>query len=325
MTDTKLPAADQPVRKPHLALMGEFSAGKSSLTNLLLGRSPLPVQVTATRLPPVWISHGEDRAEVTTPDGGSYEIALDQLNDVSVSEAELIRVWLPSETLELCDLIDMPGISDPNMPSDLWQRVLPDVDSVIWCTPATQAWRQSETAFWNVMQTKMRAPSTLLITHADKLLSARDKTRVMRRVTREVGAGFGAVFALSLTEALAAGEDPDAWQASGADRFVEHLIELLLNWEDHCTAHDARSDTDRQTRDTSPAPNAQHMPEQDQAEPNLAKPEAVSSERTDPPAETSRILPRRVRPVAASRGSRPNPPSSAQGASEPADILEQNA
>ena len=46
------------LRKPRIALMGEFSAGKSTLANMLVGAQHLPVQVTATQLPPVWISQG---------------------------------------------------------------------------------------------------------------------------------------------------------------------------------------------------------------------------------------------------------------------------
>ena len=106
-------------RKPRIALMGEFSAGKSSLTNLLLGGRPLPVQVTATRLTPVWISHGEEHAEMIDHQGNCETLPVDALRDVSVKDAQLIRVQLPAETLELCDLIDMPGISDPNMPGDV--------------------------------------------------------------------------------------------------------------------------------------------------------------------------------------------------------------
>ena len=53
--------AEQPAgqRRPRVCLMGEFSAGKSTLSNLLLGAEALPVNVTATQLPPVWISEGD--------------------------------------------------------------------------------------------------------------------------------------------------------------------------------------------------------------------------------------------------------------------------
>jgi len=36
-------------RRPRIALMGEFSAGKSTLSNLLLGARPLPEKVTHFR------------------------------------------------------------------------------------------------------------------------------------------------------------------------------------------------------------------------------------------------------------------------------------
>ena len=45
--------------KPVIAIMGEFSVGKSTLSNLLIGSNPLPVKVTATQLPPIWLSYGE--------------------------------------------------------------------------------------------------------------------------------------------------------------------------------------------------------------------------------------------------------------------------
>ena len=64
MTDTDLtgPGASQAGQKPRVVLMGEFSAGKSTLSNILLEGAPLPMRVTATRLPPVHISYGAPSA-----------------------------------------------------------------------------------------------------------------------------------------------------------------------------------------------------------------------------------------------------------------------
>ena len=294
--------------KPRIALMGEFSAGKSTLTNLLLGSRPLPVRVTATRLPPVWISYGAERAEVVAPDGCTAEIALDALDSVPLEQARRINLFLPCEALELCDLIDMPGISDPNMPADVWQAVLPEVDSVIWCTPATQAWRQSEAAFWSILAPELRAPGVLLVTHFDKLTSERDGARVLRRVTREAGEAFGAVFPIALPLALSAGEDMDAWKTSGADQFVEHLIDLLLHWEDRSRPRAVASDPD------APADAPQGLAELSPA-PNLVRKrlhtiECASSEipaGASPQSDdaTLRVQPRRVRPVPQAKSPRP--------------------
>jgi len=216
-------------RKPRLALMGEFSAGKSTLSNMLLGGAPLPVRITATRLPPIWISHGADRAVAVGHDGAERALDIAELDEVSLADTRVIRLQTEADTLEICDLIDMPGISDPNMSSDVWMSMIREVDSVVWCTHATQAWRQSEAAVWEQIAGGTNGRNLLLITQMDKLRNARDRSRVLKRVKKEAGDLFEAIYPVSLTEALAAEEDAGLWDASGAAAFVEHLVDLLLN------------------------------------------------------------------------------------------------
>ena len=217
---------DKP-RKPRIALMGEFSAGKSTLSNLLMGVRPLPEKVTATRLSPVWITHGTDAPCRVDVDGSVEPISIDALESVPVEETRFIQLRIDADILEVCDLIDFPGISDPNMSSEVWERMLPEVDAVIWCTHATQAWRQSEAAVWENMPELVRENSILLITRFDKLTTDRDRSRVLKRVSRETNGQFGGTFPVSLLQAIQAGEDYDLWDASGAGPFTEHLIDLI--------------------------------------------------------------------------------------------------
>ncbi|MEX0285262.1 MAG: dynamin family protein [Paracoccaceae bacterium] len=216
-------------RKPRLALMGEFSAGKSTLTNLLLGSAPLPTRVTATRLPPVWLSHGEGTAQRVDAQGQVHDIKPGELGGISPDSTRLVRLGVASEMLELCDLIDLPGISDPNMPAELWQSLMDETDQVIWCTHATQAWRQSEAAAWDNVRDRAKGPNVLLITQIDKLTTERDRNRVMARVKAETEGLFDAYFAISLTQALSAGDDVEQWEQSGAHAFTNFLIDALLS------------------------------------------------------------------------------------------------
>lgn len=211
-------------RKPRIALMGEFSAGKSTLSNLLLGIRPLPERVTATRLSPVWMAQGTDAPYRVDTDGGFELISLAELESIPVEETRVIRLFFETDILEVCDLIDFPGISDPNMSSDVVERMLEEVDAVLWCTHATQAWRQSESAMWERFPQAVKARSSLLITRFDKLTSEKDKSRVLKRVKKETEGLFGGTFPISLTQALAAGEDEAKWEKSGAGAFTEHLI-----------------------------------------------------------------------------------------------------
>lgn len=211
---------------PRVALMGEFSAGKSTLSNLLLGKSALPVNVTATQLPPVWMSYGDDAPFRVGLDGEEAEIDP-ALSDIVVEDTNHLRIFHKSKVLKICDLIDMPGISDPNMAASVWQRVIHNADIVIWCSHATQAWRQSEAAVWATMPPALYDKSILLLTRMDRILSDRDRERVIKRVERETKGLFREVLPVSLIKALDAGEDVNAWAESGANTLVETLIGLI--------------------------------------------------------------------------------------------------
>lgn len=252
-------------RKPVVAIMGEFSAGKSTLTNLLLGATPLPVRITATRLPPVIISAGPEGGDREDHAGGLHPLPLAGLAKITPDDTRLIRLRMQADILHLCDLVDMPGISDPNMDGTVWRDVIGAADIVIWCTHAIQAWRQSEAAAWEDLPQRLKGKGLLVVSRWDKLITDRDRTRVMARLGAEAGSRFKAIYPLSLPDAVAAGEDRDSWARSGAEAFVYGLVDLILKGE-------------------------------------VAVP-AGSDRRADPPAApidlaSARIMPQRVRPQA---------------------------
>jgi GTPase SAR1 family protein len=219
-------------RRPRIALMGEFSAGKSTLANLMIGSDPLPVQVIATQLPPVWISYGDDPAFVVDMEGRESPCDLKNLMDLDIEETAFIRIFCEEDILKVCDIIDLPGISDPNMTASVWERILPLADGVVWCSPATQAWRQSEAAAWEGISETLQRHSILLLTRADMLVSERDKEKVMRRVRAETKDLFAECLMISLMQARDAGDDPDEWEQSGAEQFVNAFLAIVGSLKD---------------------------------------------------------------------------------------------
>lgn len=247
-------------RRPRIALMGEFSAGKSTLANLMLGSDPLPVHVTATQLPPIWIRYGEGPAVVVNLEGAEETCATDDLQAVVEQNTAYVRIHVRDDILRVCDIIDMPGISDPNMLSEVWERVMPLADGVVWCTSATQAWRQSEAAVWEKVPEHVKAHSILLMTRADMLLSDRDKRRVLKRISSETDGQFAACLPISLVHARDCEDDPDLWAASGAEPFIATFLGVISALKDALGAdavagkmprlHRSASDVESQTQET---------------------------------------------------------------------------
>ncbi|TNC48982.1 hypothetical protein FHG66_12505 [Rubellimicrobium rubrum] len=207
-------------RKPRIGLMGEFSSGKSTLLNLLIGEDLLPTKVTATELPPVWFSHGRPRAFWVDRHGRRHPLGFGEFGGVPMS-ARCVRVFTPSPILERCDIIDTPGISDPNLEEDSWRFAVGQSNFILWCTPATQAWRETERSTWISLPERLRTNSVLVVTRADKLVNDTDREKVTRRLSRETFGLFGGLVLLSSLDAvrgkaeLARTGGADTWARSG--------------------------------------------------------------------------------------------------------------
>lgn len=214
-------------RKPCIALMGEFSAGKTTLINFLLGEDALPTRVTATQLPPVWMSYGDVAAHYMDETGRRHDIDPADLYQVPVKGVRYIRLFSRSTLLETMDLLDTPGISDPNIPRQTWEIAAGYVNAVIWCTHSTQAWRESERSAWDSLPARLRPYSVLLATRSDKL-SPHDRARVIARLKREAGESFGSILAFSAMDAIRAcadAEPGELWVSSGAQDLLQVLNE----------------------------------------------------------------------------------------------------
>lgn len=311
-------------RKPRIAIMGEFSAGKSTLSNLLLGERALPEKVTATRLPPIWMVHGSAAPYRVDADGNTHPVVRERLEDVPLEETLYVRLCFEAEVLEHCDLIDFPGISDPNMGSEVWERMLGEVDGVLWCTHATQAWRQSEAAVWEMIPEDVRQNSLLLITRFDKLITDSDRMRVRQRVAKETAGLFAGIHPISLTQALAAEAGDALWDSSGADGFYAAFVATI---ERIAGGGAATAPKRPALRVEAPQPRVLELAEPiarrvsplrvapvpvDETEDDLARDEEVAEDDTDEVAlsapdavDPGRIIPRRVRPSGFARTPRP--------------------
>jgi len=227
--------------KPTIALLGEFSAGKSTLANVLLGETKSRVRVTATQFPPIWYVHGTGMPVHVAPDGTETDMPDGAIEDMSLQDTRVVRVPLQAGILRHFSLLDMPGSSDPNMSPDIWDALLPMASIVMWCTPATQAWRQSEASIWDRVPDQVKRRSLLLLTRMAKLVTAGDRSKVISRVERETAGQFRSVLPVSLLDALGPADRQDA---SGMPQVIAALKGILTGSPEPEHAPIARSTGD---------------------------------------------------------------------------------
>ena len=221
--------ADWSMRKPVIAVMGEFSSGKSTLMNLLLGRAILPTQVTATRMPPVWLRYGDAAPYRVDRAGNRHPVDMGNTEAIPLDDTRYIALFAEADLLRRCDLIDTPGISDPNIKVSYWIKTIGYANAVMWCTHSGQAWRESERGMWETLPRRLRETSILLVTRKDKIRTEEDMKRIDRRLERESQGLFNARIFVSLTNAIRAREqhDTDAWILSGGKKFADMLEQVV--------------------------------------------------------------------------------------------------
>jgi hypothetical protein len=217
---------DRPLR---LAICGESNSGKSSLANLLgrieslptaaISNTRIPTLIYYAHEPQIWVVHGApgQRARVRA--------------DPKALPRSIFRleVGLPSPRLRAVEILDCPGLADP----DQIDLAFHAVDAALWCTVCIQAWKESERVAWSQLPARLRSRGLLVATHADLLSDNRDRDKLLTRLRRECGSTFRDMILLATVDAHAlvqSGESsraPDAWHATGADLLETALSALV--------------------------------------------------------------------------------------------------
>ncbi len=161
----------------NLAVMGEFSVGKSSLINRLLGVDFLPVGITPITSVVTTMKYGEneknkvkirysaDNGEEETFGYESYSILADYQkaseidNEVYWRKAKSIKeivVYLDNDNLKKFNIIDTPGFNHSEKCDTITRELFDQLDFVVWMFDAAQVGKLTESVLLNELFAKVK-------------------------------------------------------------------------------------------------------------------------------------------------------------------------
>jgi GTP-binding protein EngB required for normal cell division len=202
----------------NLAIVGQFSRGKSSIMNALLGAEKLPTGILPLTSVITTVTYGETEKVLLLREGWTIpqEIRLDQLpeyvtqgqNPGNEKKVLLAEVRLPHELLRLgVHFVDTPGVASSIAANTRTTRqFLPEADAAILVTSFESPMTEAEVAF--LQEVRDHVHKVFIVVNKLDLVPDADRGPVLEAVRSTVRVALPdsdpPVFAVSARQALAA-------------------------------------------------------------------------------------------------------------------------
>lgn len=176
-------------RPPCIVLLGESNAGKTTLANRLIGDGLLPTSVIANTRYPLLVRHA-DELSVMAVTAACQCVPLEAESVPDPQSITMIEIGLPNERLRDYEVLDTPADEG----DAVWElpRLAP-MRIPVWCTNATQAWKESERRAWLALGRARRRHGVLAVTRLDRILDEAQRRRLKQRLEDETAGLFAAI------------------------------------------------------------------------------------------------------------------------------------
>ena len=236
----------------HLAVLGQFKRGKSTLLNAMLAGAVLPTAVVPLTAIPTFIRAGDAlRAKIVYQDnrpaeefGVSSERELVTLLSRYVAESENPRNTLGVRQVEVLHpapilrdglvLIDTPGIGSTfRHNTEAALNFLPQCDAALFVVSADPPVTETELEF--LKQVRSRISRVFFILNKIDYLNRDERQAALQFFQKVLAEHLGIdgqtpVFCVSARMGLEARQnnDPEAWAQSGMEKVERHLLGFLM-------------------------------------------------------------------------------------------------
>ena len=191
-----------------VAIVGQFSSGKSTFLNALLSKDVLPTGITPVTSKVNYINYGNDyKLKVTYNNGADEYHPLEAISDFtdqrySVEDIKYITLYAPMEILKDISFVDTPGLNSQSLnDTKVTKKILRDVDGIIWLTLLDNAGKESESQILSQCLQDFKDKSLCVLNQKDKFNDEQVRTAVAY-VEKSFGDFFARVIPISAKQAL---------------------------------------------------------------------------------------------------------------------------
>lgn len=226
-TSTTLKNLTQSIQEPmKIAIIGQFSSGKSTFLNALLGQEILPSGITPITAKICHIVYGNDYAlELHYKNGNIATKPLHFMSEVSEAQNAKIafyKLYAPLELLKSMSFLDTPGFNSQNQSdTDTTNAVLESVDGIIWLTLIDNVGKQSEKEIINTHIKRYASKSLCVLNQKDRLKNEDEINTSLEYAKKVFNGLFEDIIAISAKNALQSYNTNENLNSSQAERLLE--------------------------------------------------------------------------------------------------------
>ncbi len=219
--------------KLKIAVIGQFSSGKSTFLNALFGEEFLPSGIIPLTSKVCEIGYGKHLClEILYKDGSNAFESLEVLEQISPQENEKIasyKVFAPLEILKEMSFFDTPGFNSQNQnDTDTTNALLEEVDGVIWLSLIDNVGKLSEKEILNTHIKKYNTKALCVLNQKDRLKNESEVQTSLEYAKSAFRGIFSEFIAISAKDALESKRAQDCKKQ--AQKFADSNMQSILDF-----------------------------------------------------------------------------------------------
>jgi len=200
------------VRYPmEIAIVGQFSSGKSTFLNALLSKDILPVGITPVTSKVNFLNYGKEyKLKITYYSGAQEYVPIEDISkftdqrENSLLDIKYLSIYAPIEILKTISFVDTPGLNSQSQDdTNTTKNILRDVGGIIWLSLIDNAGKLSESQILEEFIPLFKDKSLCVLNQKDKFTNEQVNT-TSQYLAKTFFKYFSKVIAISAKLALEA-------------------------------------------------------------------------------------------------------------------------